>query len=123
MNKELLLKIKEHILAEPKRLIMDDVAFRGRPGERVYDGGISFEIADCGTAACIAGWACLLSDERPSLWYGERLLRLNYPEKHYLFFASSWPTKFYHRWRNANTPQERAVIAAERIDHFIEHGK
>ena len=117
MNTELLLRIKEHILAEPRRLLMEDVVFRGIPGEFICDGGLHFRLADCGTAACIAGWACILNNESPSLGRAKRILDLDNAE---LFFVLSWPSKLYTRWRHAKTPQERAVIAAERIDYFIE---
>src|SRR5882724_5078496 len=120
MNKELLLRIKEHILAEPRRLLMEDVVFRGIPGEFICDGGLHFRLADCGTAACIAGWACLLEEFPASLWRAREILGLSLYDEPALFFVSGWPTDLYTRWVKAETPQERATVAAERIDRFVE---
>lgn len=48
MNVELLQRIKQAILAEPRRLNME-VFF--------------YESEECGTIMCIAGWACALAGE------------------------------------------------------------
>lgn len=31
----------------------------------LWDQGYWFTVTDCGTAACVAGWACLLSGDKP----------------------------------------------------------
>lgn len=53
----LLKRIKRHILAKPERFDMQDW---GRPN----DGE-----TPCGTAACIAGWAVILSSKDPQKFY------------------------------------------------------
>jgi hypothetical protein len=60
VNVKLLRKIQKHILEEPKRFIMSDIIVRDRPGAEFDDYGISFQIPDCGTTACICGWALIL---------------------------------------------------------------
>src|ERR1700726_2874983 len=52
LNVALAMKVKKHILAEPKRLNMS-----------FWMGNVTGDIdaPPCGTQACIAGWACLLS--------------------------------------------------------------
>jgi hypothetical protein len=107
------------------------------------------KIPNCGTAACIAGYASALTvidevvfDVEPedppllsllslkervyerfkrSTWYGaDQILGLGSDgEANRLFLARSWPKKFHDRWRAAKTLEERAIIACERIDHFI----
>jgi hypothetical protein len=49
MNVPLLRKVKKHILAEPRRLEMNNWAVN-----------VDEEEAPCGTQACIAGWAVIL---------------------------------------------------------------
>lgn len=36
----------------------------------LWDQGYWFTVTDCGTAGCIAGWACVLSGDKPSPWEG-----------------------------------------------------
>jgi len=64
MNIELLLQIKERILAEPAQFVMGDV-FLSDVGRAYEDrGDIRREsIPHCGTAACIAGWAIALHEQ------------------------------------------------------------
>lgn len=108
MNVELLGKIKDLILAEPEKLNMD----HWTPVER------------CGTACCIAGWACVLGGvTRTRAIYtadtARELLGLNFEDSQRLFFPDGWPKQF--------TPEEddfeynviTAEQAANRIDHFI----
>jgi hypothetical protein len=60
MNTELLLKVKEEILTEPRKIYMDTWLWDARevavPEER---------IPPCETVGCIAGWAVAVSDPRP----------------------------------------------------------
>lgn len=74
---------------------------------------------DCGTTACIAGWALRLSGTRHGMFTGTlisskdaaRLLGLSMRDAEQLFFRINWPSPF--------TRNEHAV---ERIHHFIRTG-
>jgi hypothetical protein len=50
-NAELAYRVWDHILANPDQHASDVWIYRGDP--------------ECGTAACVAGWACLLSGDEP----------------------------------------------------------
>lgn len=121
MNVELLRKVKKHILEEPKRLYMTSyMNFRkkdkiGRPFPK------------CGTTACIAGWACILTiDMEPALLYAstsigfeaQRLLDLSSDEKYRLFEPLGWPEQF-KQGASGDGKKKTAEIAAARIEHFI----
>ena len=75
LNVALAMKVKKHILAEPKRLNMSfwicDVT------------GI-IDAPPCGTQACIAGWACLLSVQKKKNKRREIITK----EKRYVFDPS-----------------------------------
>lgn len=130
MNTELLLEIKDHILVEPTRLMMDDFISRGEPGEEFYaDNGTQIYPA-CGTVGCIAGWACILSLNENELkhidpeYKGAELLGLDCDSgfstnSARLFFTSCWPKSLMEDYEQAGSVSERANIAAKRIDHFI----
>jgi len=123
-NKRLLEKIKLQIIAEPKQFIMRDY-FES-----------SDSIPNCGTAACIAGWACTLTKfKNPSkasealsdkFYNGERLvwvrakkaLGLTEAQATNLFLQLHWPAQF--RGGNRRSLAERAV---KRIDHFLKTGE
>lgn len=88
----------------------------------------------CGTAACIAGWAVVLTDGVPSkirefMKMRERAAELLNVDagyswtSHPLFYAPNWPKPFASRYRNAEGPKKRAIIAAERIEHLIKTGE
>jgi hypothetical protein len=67
MNTELLLKVKEEILAEPRKLHMDTWLWDARDYLEVGEGvGVPEErMPPCKTVGCIAGWAVAASDPRP----------------------------------------------------------
>jgi len=120
MNVELLQKVKEHVLEEPSRFQMGDVIHRANPGESYCDLGIEITVPKCGTVACIAGWSLVLSGERSTdMGKAEELLGISDVEGDRLFLMGRWPNEFESRFSSADNPQERANIAAERIDHFI----
>lgn len=121
INVKLLRKVKKHILEEPSRFFMNSVIVRGAPGAKVTLDGIEREIPKCGTAACIAGWACILSGETEPIGMSraEKLLGLDDHGGTRLFVEDCWPDKFHRRWQQSKTLITRAKIAAERIDHFI----
>jgi hypothetical protein len=120
MNVELLRKVRAHIRRVPMSFVMDDWA---SPAE-----------TPCRTVACIAGHAYRL--EHPTAfrrWLGaywhrrtsgiadgaQRALRLDNEQADRLFLLDYWPKKFYEGWYWAETPAERAKVAAARITHFI----
>lgn len=121
MNTDLLLKVKEQILREPKQFIMshyfqDANQFGDTP-------------PNCGTAACIAGWALSIAgnvtpkeEARRGSYHlrARTLLDLDYDHAEELFDTAYWPTTFRSRYCNASTQEELAQIAADRIDAFIE---
>jgi hypothetical protein len=103
----------------------------------------------CGTAACIGGWADILSapsaSERDirirgrvnldraanalglggSSFWGE-YLRDEATERMVLFTgdpADNWPEPFAKQWRRAKTSKAQAKIAVAYLDHIIETGK
>lgn len=77
------------------------------------------ETPPCGTVACIAGWASILCGNAPYEAVDASRLCLSLDEQHRLFYVTSWPMNFGEGYTNAKTPEERASITADRIDHFI----
>lgn len=123
MNVELLNKIKERITEEPRQFDMG-----------TWFSPYSPEIPNCGTAACIAGWALAISyNENPqranllALKEGtgyalpaSRFLGLSYLESTRLFYTNQWPLRFFWAYHEEGiSPKEKARIACERIDQFI----
>lgn len=137
MNKQLLRRVRDHILAEPTRLDMNvmlkavDTKQNGAP--------------PCGTVGCIAGWTVVLEAGVKKLpgtaqeyfdldvWGdAQEFLGLSNDEAGRLFqepyvarySAASgrphWPLDFAAQYVAAKTPQKRAKITAARIDRFIE---
>lgn len=122
MNTRLLRRIQKHVLAEPRRLQMAEFVEKGAPGERIYSDGMLTEIPACGTTACIAGWACLLSNAKRIRNYGSRaakLLGITRVQGSILFFTSGWPDQLAERYQGASTKAAQAEVLKERIDHFI----
>lgn len=125
INKELLEQVRDHILAEPRRY--DQTTFRRTSSEVPY-----------GTAACVAGWAVLLSGinktcdcKVPNCFVNAgdeaaRLLGLDKRSADVLFDPAPetvWPAPFDVLWRSANGAQARAEVAASYLTHIIETGK
>jgi hypothetical protein len=133
MNIKLLRKIQKRILEEPAQFQMDSW-FLNNPNM----------IPNCGTAACIGGWAVTLGKrrKRPStiacklascaphetfrvhhenavLMNSEinKYLRLDDEQRKRLTDFSYWPEKY--RKLKSEGSSEYAKQAAERIDHFI----
>lgn len=121
MNVKLLRRIKKHILEEPKRLEMGVFCEHGEPGEYLISDGIETEFAKCGTAACIAGWASILSgnDQEHPETFATRVLELKFGQAARLFYVDKWPKKFATPYENAKNKTQQAKVASARIDHFI----
>lgn len=133
MNVKLLRKVKKHILAEPRRFVMwtwkstkeDNIERRNTFTSDASDNR-QVKFAKCGTAACIAGWACILSKkEEPADFRvtAQRLLKIGYRDGESLFSVDSWPDEFRKAYQKSVTQPALVKIADARIEHFIKTGK
>jgi hypothetical protein len=136
MNIALLRKVQRSLKKEPRRLDMDVPIAVAKP----WRGG-----PPCGTTACIAGEALILSRGggfRQAAMkvmahlavvdpYGGwdaiefaaiKKLRLTKEQAQRLFHDERWPDEFYYAYENATTARKRASITIRRIDHFIATG-
>jgi len=126
INVKLLRKIKRHILAKPRCLRMSWWIVTKEDDSEYYtdDYGIRRKFESCGTAACIAGWAYILSKEKDGYsdvsGTAEKLLNISEWQAMELFHVNRWPSEFGIAYKSAATPAKRARIAAKRIDQFIE---
>jgi len=147
-GRKLLLRVKKHILEEPKRLRMAEWMLSkeycanmepifqtagtawGEPPRR----GIQWP--SCGTTGCIAGWMELLANGMPegdadlmdrmdsAQEFASKVLEFDkqpwgtYTEPG-LFFVSEWPYKFAESYSKAKTQAKRAKIVAAVIDDFL----
>lgn len=145
MNTELLLRVKAHILEEPRRLNMSEW-IQDATGEVRCDfensGLDSYEdfqtlpedfqtlpkslIPACGTVACIAGWTTQLAGEicedRDVEGRAKDLLDISFSGSQNLFYPFNWSDKslrdaYYSA--GLENPQARAEIVAKVIDQFI----
>lgn len=130
LNVRLLRRIQRKILAEPAQFQMGqyfatEVNGIDLPREK---------IPNCGTAACIAGWAVALSEHRKPSRYIRLIERNSTTIKKAckalginndptrvsrLFIHSFWPSNLYARWYRAITLKQRAKVAVAAIDQFI----
>jgi hypothetical protein len=137
LNVKLLLRVKEMILSDPKRLRMETyVAMLDGNSSRIFmdESELSCPIPECKTIACIAGWTCILGDKENliksfnySNSYGglfrydylvvaKRLLNINNTS---LFYLGTWPTELSRAYFAAKTQKQRAKIAGKAIDDYI----
>jgi hypothetical protein len=141
-NKKLLLRVKAHILEEPKRLTMLDWATKNLvPGAGVHADYFGQTAPTCGTMGCIAGWTVMLSPPinkgyDPPYYAKEAadLLGIQYnacvantDPASSLFYLQNWPSDLRDQYRKASRERNQtqlAQVTAERIDRFItEHTK
>jgi hypothetical protein len=146
MNIELLQRVKQHILDEPRRLNMGTWVSTVRKTVPAFTGVYGRGEADlppCGTVACVAGWAVLLSRfngkpeeyaafirERNTLSpdgltssIGQEELGLSPSQMETLFYVGRWPERFrvaHEQAEEAADYQAMAQITADRIDYLIE---
>jgi hypothetical protein len=131
INKILFAKVRDHILAEPRRFRME--RYVANPGYYGLEGDTA---PPCGTVACIAGWAVALVDGMDAITApgaydhiaerAEELLGLSDDEGWALwrvFFHTEWPARFRRRYESAKRQGARARAAADYIDHIIATGK
>lgn len=129
LNVNLLRKIQKHILEEPKRFFMAAYLDQGRPGSRTSEfRDQAKRFPSCGTTACIAGWANILTGARSNeeICDSERAvsrLGIERGRRAQLFLDSDWPQPFSSNYERAMTPAKRAKIAAARIEHLIKTGE
>lgn len=132
MNVELLNKVKDHILAKPERFAMARWHMNWPPGTIVHISNIEGKkrkMPDCGTIACIAGWACELGDPKnivtgTYLERAEALLGLDFEESRELFWTDGWSRYFRKLWEHTRSTRKHAEIAGRVIDRFItKHAK
>jgi hypothetical protein len=135
MNVKLLRRIQKHILAEPRRLEMSMWVRKGKPEIDSYQSDSGYvTYPQCGTAACIGGWALIISKKTVNnngLNTGNRAAQLlGIPAMNgtdaeilspsdKLFHVSDWPAKYEQAYHHAKSARGRARVAVRRIDHFI----
>jgi hypothetical protein len=124
LNVRLLRRIQRRILKEPRQFQMDDLySATDDFGKEVT--------ANCGTAACIAGWAVALSSGispreasildstgQQNTW-GLAVKKLGLESGRPLFLVYEWPGKFWAAYERAKTNRQQAKVAVARIEHFI----
>lgn len=98
---------------------------------------LTHEIPNCGTAACIAGWAVSIDffernkkKVQPSEVVKRvtinrcstaQILDISIEQGERLFFSQNWPAPWTcpHKQFDQLPPEERAKAAVARIEHFI----
>lgn len=125
LNVRLLRRIKRHILSKPGRFFMRYYKEEQAPNTIIEGdyGSFNQRVPECGTVACIAGWACILSNKSGSRLNGSALLGTTERQTQMLFYDDSWPEPFAARYYKAKRPSARAKIAAARIEHLITTGE
>lgn len=130
LNVKLLRKIQRHITEEPRRFFMDGY-MREAMDEKdwrdyvSYTPDLSKTMPPCKTAACIAGWANILSGNNGwlnGLEDAAAEIGLLGNDWGFLFVSDLWPNPFSTAYNEAKTPKTRAKIACARIDWLIEKG-
>lgn len=113
MNVRLLRRIQKQIAKEPKQF---DMGFW-------FERKLPWKIPNCGTAACIGGWAVALHNKvtpenarKCRRLEPQEILELDYDQAGRLFYKQHWPDKFLE---NLKSPTASAKQAVARIDHFI----
>ena len=101
-----------------------NVALLLRVADQISKTPEAFHMAlwECGTSACIAGWACRLADGKPA---PETFVRLRacqllgfYEDWPMLFKETLWPYEL--RSSDTDTPADRADKAVRRIHAFLD---
>lgn len=143
MNVEKLLQVKRTILRDPGSQFVMDSFFAD--AESIDSSSIEIKrkkVANCGTAACIAGTAIAMEMFQNNRQEARRnrgayapfdtakkILDLNETQAEKLFYLvfqaptlnpnREWPPQFRDAYLAAKTLKARKRIAAKRIDHFI----
>jgi len=138
LNVPLLLMVREAILKEPKQFIMDhwfsdqtDIRKRGTDYRHRPN---AYEIPNCGTAACIAGWVVTIGNGKTPREIAIQhllgvkteacnLLNVDGYDASFLFYVTNWSPHYRKAWKATRSPAKRALIAAKVIDNFIRRHK
>jgi hypothetical protein len=150
MTKEgeaLLLKVKQHILRDPKRLRMSSYIINEREikadsesrykiitkGKKRFFLSVIMsgwgeparqEVPDCGTVGCIEGWLWIFMGKDPTsrLVFSqiEDRLGINRYAGGRLFYVPEWPEAHAKAYYAAKTARARAKLVAKEIDLFIQ---
>lgn len=134
MNIQLIRQIQRKIKEEPRCLNM--VAWISQVGKGTETQALA---PDCGTIACLAGWAIILSGRLSEVWdltiidrdsmyfkLAGDLLGLTPEQSRQVFLLSGWPEAFKQEWSEADGPQDldcltkRAEVAYRRLDFLID---
>lgn len=127
MNKALLTKVAKAIVAEADHFDMGDWLMIDKDSlAMVTSVPGKDETLSCNTTMCIAGWAVALTPNRyrkhqlgPDC--AQDLLKITEYEGQILFYVDDWPDDLKKRYTNAESNRERAQVAADRIQWFIEN--
>jgi hypothetical protein len=121
MKIRLLRKVQAAILKEPLQFGMErwfsDAIDAGHP------------IPNCGTAACIGGWAVTINRGANPIGvrhlggklcklYSQEALGLTSAQTERLLYLEGWPRLFRRQYNHGDFTQ-RAIVACRRIDFFI----
>jgi hypothetical protein len=82
----------------------------------------------CGTQCCIAGNAVWvhdgnLSNLRTSSTRAKKVLKISYEQAENLFYSGNWPEPFKTKFLDAETQEDEAQVAHDRIMHLIKTGE
>ena len=119
-NIELFEKVKAFLREEPKRFYMFGIIVR--PEEVEF-----FNTFDppCGTACCIYGAACLVTDTKPEdsfVIHGADLFGISGPQARRLFMVGFWPQDLISEYYNAHddsNPAAAVEVGCAMIDAII----
>lgn len=136
-GKRKLLRVADHIEAVPNRFTMSSFlttrnTLRGEVCDE-YRGGDPFPFAECGTAACIAGWVTLLDGkDRTTIqpldiedYAVKALTGIDsseddyYNDDIYRLFWFKWPIAWKDAYEDCTTPEQAAKLAARLVRGFV----
>lgn len=148
MNLQAIWETVEYMEKEPRRIDMIDGIVSASDARR-FDEEYPFPqvsrvlvLPPCDTVSCFAGAAVLshrpLAQSEIDLWHSwsrvreeaSEILDLSYAEAQRLFYLPSihggqegedaWPEVFEKAYFEAKTPEDRAKVIRERVQHFID---
>ena len=124
MNIELLQRVRDHILEDPRRLNMHEWIINV---SKKHANTWNHRYPPCGTIACIAGWTILLAYPEKKQEYisnpeqvAANILQIDDRQARELFYIGQWPVDYQKRYLGECTLKEMAQAAAGRIDLFID---
>src|SRR4051812_24188603 len=119
MNRKLLIKVRDRIVARPRQFVMENLFST--------ETDLGEAASHCGTAACIAGWAIVFAvkfknPEEASRSFNtsfdaRRALKISSREACSLFAVACWPVRFKREFEKAQTSKEQADVARRRINY------